>query len=50
MAVILGVIYTMCGIIFSYYYDVPTGGAIVILAIIGMLLVGLYKKIRLILH
>ncbi len=50
MTVILGVIYTMCGIIFSYYYDVPTGGAIVILAIIGMLLVGLYKKIRLILH
>lgn len=45
MSIVLGVIYTMSGIIISYYYDVPTGGAIVILAVCGMLLTGLYRKL-----
>lgn len=45
LSVVLGVIYTMSGIVISYYYDVPTGGSIVVLTIIGMLVMTLYKKI-----
>lgn len=46
ISVILGIIYTMSGIIISYYFDIPTGGAIVILAVIGMLIMTIYKKIN----
>lgn len=46
ISVILGIIYTMSGIIISYYYDVPTGGSIVIFTIIGMILISAYKKIK----
>lgn len=45
MSILLGVVYTMCGIIISYYYDVPTGGAIVILAVVGMALTSIYKRV-----
>lgn len=45
ISVLLGILYTMTGIIISYYYDVPTGGAIVMLAVISMIAVGIYKKI-----
>lgn len=44
MSIVLGVFYTMSGIIISYYYDVPTGGAIVILAVLGMLITAIYRK------
>lgn len=44
-SIVLGVIYTMSGIIISYYYDVPTGGAIVILAVMGMLVTAIYRKL-----
>lgn len=37
-AVVLGVIYTMSGIIISYHFDIRPGGAIVVNAVIGMLL------------
>lgn len=45
-SVILGIIYTMLGIIISYYYDIRPGGTIVILALIGMLIMSLYRKIK----
>lgn len=45
LSVVLGVIYMMSGIILSYYFDVPTGGAIVIMAVLGMIAMQLYKKI-----
>lgn len=40
----LGIIYMMVGIISSYTFDIKPGGAIVINAIIGMALFGIYKK------
>lgn len=46
LSVILGIIYTMSGIIISYYFDVPTGGAIVIIAVVGIVLMNIYKKIN----
>lgn len=46
LSISLGVLYTMLGIIISYYYDVPTGGSIVILTVIGMLIMSLYRKIK----
>lgn len=46
LSVVLGVIYTMSGIIISYYYDVPTGGSIVILTLIGIIIMTVYKKIK----
>ncbi len=46
IAVLLGMIYTMAGITISYYQDVKPGGAIVIGAVIGMMLMTAYSKIR----
>lgn len=47
ISVILGVIYTLAGIIFSYKFDgIPTGGAIVINAVIGMIIMTVYARIR----
>lgn len=45
-SILMGVIYTMSGIIISYFYEVPTGGAIVILTVFGMTVLVLFKKIR----
>lgn len=45
MSIVLGTIYTMSGIIISYYYDVPSGGAIVLLAVVSMILIAIYKKL-----
>lgn len=46
ISVILGIIYMMLGITISFYYDVKPGGAIVINALIGMFIFGIYSKIR----
>lgn len=46
VSIVLGVVYMMSGIILSYQFDVPTGGAIVIMAIIGMLAMNTYKIIH----
>ncbi|MDO5717113.1 MAG: metal ABC transporter permease [Tissierellia bacterium] len=46
ISVLLGVLYTMSGIVISYYQDVPTGGAIVIMAVIGMILMTIYARVR----
>lgn len=43
-SVALGIIYMMLGLIISYYYDLRPGGAIVVNAIIGMILVWAYSK------
>lgn len=45
-SILLGVIYMMSGILMSYYFDVPTGGAIVIIAVLGMVGISIYKKIK----
>ncbi|WBW49355.1 metal ABC transporter permease [Peptoniphilus equinus] len=45
-SIMLGFIYTMLGIVLSYYYDLPTGGTIVIHALIGMAIVSLYQRRR----
>lgn len=45
-SVILGMLYMMTGIVLSYYFDLRPGGAIVILAVIGMGLVTLYARFR----
>lgn len=44
--IILGIIYTLSGVTISYYFDVKPGGAIVIIASIGMLLCLLISKIK----
>lgn len=44
--IILGIIYTLSGVTVSYYFDVKPGGAIVIIASIGMLLCLLISKIK----
>ena len=43
ISIVLGIIYTMLGIILSYYFDIKPGGAIVINAVIGMLIMSLYS-------
>lgn len=44
-SLVLGVIYTMAGIVISYYVDLKPGGAIVINAVIGMFLVTAGKRL-----
>ncbi|MDO5715278.1 MAG: metal ABC transporter permease [Tissierellia bacterium] len=46
ISVILGIIYTMVGIVVSYYWDVKPGGSIVINAVIGMFVMSVYGKMR----
>lgn len=46
MSIVLGVLYTLSGIIISFYFDVPTGGSIVILAVIGMTVVAIINKFK----
>ena len=46
LSVLLGVIYTMLGVSFSYYFNIRPGGAIVANAVIGMLLFLLFKAVR----
>ncbi|MDO5732765.1 MAG: metal ABC transporter permease [Eubacteriales bacterium] len=46
VSVILGIIYMVIGITLSYYFTVRPGGTIVICAIVGMLLIAAYSKIR----
>lgn len=46
IAVLLGVIYTMLGLILSYHLDISPGGAIVLNAVIGMSLMGIYSKFK----
>ncbi len=45
-SVLLGIIYMMLGLTVSFYFDVRPGGAIVVIAIIGMLFVALIAKLR----
>lgn len=44
--ILLGIIYTISGIIISYYFDVKPGGSIVIIASVGMLICILVSKIN----
>lgn len=46
LAIILGIIYMMLGITISYYLEVKPGGAIVLCAISGMVIMFLYHKLR----
>lgn len=46
LSILLGVLYMMLGIIISYHYDLRPGGAIVMNAVIGMLLMSGYSRIR----
>lgn len=46
LTVVLGLIYMLLGITISFYQDVKPGGAIVICAIVGMFITGVYSKIR----
>lgn len=46
LSVLFGVADTMGGITISYYFDVKPGGAIVLLAVLGMLLMTLFGKIK----
>ncbi|WAW15538.1 metal ABC transporter permease [Peptostreptococcus equinus] len=46
LSIILGVLYTMMGIVISYHFDLKPGGAIVINSVVGMIIVVVYKKIR----
>lgn len=39
-------IYTFCGLSFSYYYDVRPGGAIVVAAVIDIILFTIYGRLR----
>lgn len=46
LSVLLGVLYTMIGIIISYYYDIRPGGSIVINSVIGMMVMGIINLSR----
>ena len=46
LSILLGVVYMMLGIIISYHYDPRPKGAIVMNAVIGMLLMRGYSRIR----
>lgn len=41
----LGVVYTMFGMVFSYRFDVRPGGSIVVTAVIGLILLVVYRAI-----
>lgn len=42
---LFGIFYTICGLVFSYYFNIPTGATIVILSVIGYFIVFLIFKI-----
>ncbi len=44
--IILGIIYTLLGVTFSYYFDVKPGGSIVVIASIGMIICIFISKIN----
>lgn len=46
ISVVLGVIYTMVGVVASYHFDIKPGGAIVLNALLGMLIFAIYAKLR----
>lgn len=46
ISIVLGIIYMMLGVTISYYYDIKPGGAIVLNALVGMLILSLYAKFR----
>lgn len=46
ISVFLGVIYMLFGLVISFYYDIRPGGSIVVIAILGMLIVGIISKFR----
>ncbi|MDO5733901.1 MAG: metal ABC transporter permease [Eubacteriales bacterium] len=50
ITIVLGIIYTMVGITTSYYYEIKPGGAIVLNAVVGMLIMSIYSKLRKISH
>ncbi|MBS6720596.1 MAG: metal ABC transporter permease [Peptoniphilus harei] len=43
---VLGLVYTLSGVILSYYFDLKPGGAIVVIASLGMLVCLLISKIK----
>ncbi len=43
---VLGLIYTLSGVILSYYFDLKPGGAIVVIASLGMLVCLLISKLK----
>lgn len=45
ISVLLGMIYTMVGIVVSYYLDLKPGGAIVINAVVGMLIMTMIARL-----
>ena len=46
VSVVLGIVYTMSGLVFSYQYDVRPGGSIVMAAIVGILIFLAVKQVR----
>lgn len=46
VSVVLGIVYTMSGLVFSYQYDVRPGGSIVMAAIVGILIFLAVKQAR----
>lgn len=46
LSIALGIIYMMVGVVFSYYYDIKPGGAIVINAVVGMLIFWIISRLR----
>lgn len=45
LTLVLGVVYTMLGMVFSYRFDVRPGGSIVVTAVIGLILLVVYRAI-----
>ncbi|MFV8381995.1 metal ABC transporter permease [Corynebacterium hindlerae] len=45
LTLVLGVAYTMLGMVFSYRFDVRPGGSIVVTAVIGLILLVVYRAI-----
>lgn len=45
MSVLLGVLFVLTGLVCSYYFNLPSGAAIVLVGVMALLLVSIYKKL-----
>lgn len=45
-SILFGILYMITGVIFSYYFDIKPGGAVVILAVLGVITIFIYQKIK----
>lgn len=47
ISLILGMVFSILGLVLSYYFDIPSGANIIMVSVIGYLLSGIFKRLRL---